>query len=390
MGRSSRPVAAALLPSSSSATPGGGDAGRPPLFHRPQRRSRGEAAPARWNPLAWLAAAASTRTSRGEGASKARHTPPSRSLLDGSLVAAGGAADKLTPQAGPAPVAAGTARWASIDLPEEAVTFEAVLTRTSAAKPLGIKLDCEGDIGHVCEVSAQGGTAVGHYNATAPREQRIIMGDYFLSINGRSKDTCGPSKTSFADEVFNQLLTATTVVVEVARPFLYEIEVQKKGSLGMRLTYSNNNGRSLVVAGLEEGAGTLLDQCEEEVEPGDRIIAVNRRTGRPRRLLAALGQAQEEAVALTFSRPLLARPAGSPCSPWPAGLVQLSFEEPVPCKETPWSLSRSSSFSSSDNGESSGELARRQWSEMSAPQLQHFSASPKGEFPAHPVQRASI
>lgn len=197
-------------------------------------------------------------------------------------------------------VPAGRARFPEPPAPDaaEESIFEAVLERMPA-ELWGIRADFADDKTlHICELTMDSDCPLVRYNVSEPRRQ-IKRGDYFLSVNGTSRETLHPrDKLSSA---FQQELTSHFIEVQVCRPCVFEVKIRKgEQDLGLKLSYSNN-GISLIIVDITDGA---VRTAAPEVKQGDRIVGVDGVEGTPFELLSAIRSAKDE-VRLQISRPCL-------------------------------------------------------------------------------------
>lgn len=204
-----------------------------------------------------------------------------------------------------APMQAGGPAYTSY-LKQEAASsascFTVRLEKFAQDTPIGLYLDIsDGRMLHVCGMRL-GSNPAQAYNASVPDHLQIKSGDFVSKVNGASGD---------AKQLVEALTTNTSLELQVHRPALYTVKVNKKANgMGLDVNYAMQ-GKSLVVEGLHEGAiKTWNDQNPHNaISKGDRIVAVDGVEGTAWDLLAKLSERDE--VELLCSRPGgVARPVG--------------------------------------------------------------------------------
>merc|ERR1739842_289825 len=95
------------------------------------------------------------------------------------------------------------------------------------------------DVLYVCDVGNGEDSPLQRYNDIAPRDRRILVGDYVTQVNG-IPDSSKVPVANVANVLKQELLQAKVLEVRVRRPHLFECDVQKKGlPLGLELAHSS-------------------------------------------------------------------------------------------------------------------------------------------------------
>jgi len=142
--------------------------------------------------------------------------------------------------------------------------FEATLTNDTG-EALGWHLDLmDRRLIYVSSVSSSPDTPIARYNASVPEWRRIQAGDYILEVNGErsNSDTMGLAIRSHA-----------VLTLHLTRPWLFTRTVIKKGrELGLDIK-QGESGTSLLIEAIRTSGA--VKKCAPEVQPMDRVVAVN-------------------------------------------------------------------------------------------------------------------
>merc|ERR1719422_1882775 len=149
--------------------------------------------------------------------------------------------------------------------------FETVVMRNTKEEPWGLKVDlADGRMVHICNVVDGADTPLVRHNAAQPLEKHIKAGDYITKINGVCADTVEPP-AKLVDGLRHEMTTSMTVVVQVHRPYIFDVPIVKgEQPLGLELDYSNASV-SLVILNINAG---LIKDTAPQIQDGDRIMAV--------------------------------------------------------------------------------------------------------------------
>jgi hypothetical protein len=142
----------------------------------------------------------------------------------------------------------------------------------SKYEPLGLELDLlDGRTLQVAEVRAKG--SVWKHNATAPLEERVLAGDFIVSVDG-----LGGSATQMLQHIQNQ----SRVMLEVCRPAPFKVVLSRTSSLsevGMTVQCADEVGKTISLVVVDIQGGLLSDwnrsQPGASVRVLDRIVKVN-------------------------------------------------------------------------------------------------------------------
>lgn len=177
--------------------------------------------------------------------------------------------------------------------------FTATLSRGSEGL-LGFKVDvCDQYRIHICRMLPDAETAIAVYNASAPQEKQINIGDYILAVNTVSNKTV-QAPMSVAAAMREELLNGEKAVsLVVSRPYIFKCKVERQNKpMGVELTYCDD-AISLVVARVNAGA---VQTTAPEIRPGDRILSVDGCQGSSEELVRVF-RAAGESMLLQMSRP---------------------------------------------------------------------------------------
>mmetsp|Transcript_43304 Transcript_43304/g.92694 ORF Transcript_43304/g.92694 Transcript_43304/m.92694 type:complete len:247 (-) Transcript_43304:139-879(-) len=154
--------------------------------------------------------------------------------------------------------------------------------------PLGWRLDCVAkSVLYVFEVSSDSTTPIWNYNASAPVDERIRVGDFISAVNTYSD----------SEQMTAAIENDERLEFIVKRPISKTVTVEKKGQpLGLELKYWQA-GTTLMVGAIAQGA---VKNARVDVQPGDRILSVNGTTGSSDTLLASLRAS--DTLELTMAR----------------------------------------------------------------------------------------
>jgi len=171
-----------------------------------------------------------------------------------------------------------------------AQTFKITLAKTPGRQkaPMGWRLDCVAtSVLYIFEVSSDTSTPVWAYNATAPEDKRLQVGDYIKSVNGQTEVNMMTAAIEKDEEL--ELI--------IQQPTILNYTVQKNGaSLGLELKYWQA-GTTLMIGAVNDGA---VKRSGLNICPGDRIIAVSGALGSSEALLQKLRG--PDPLVLTISR----------------------------------------------------------------------------------------
>mmetsp|Transcript_83344 Transcript_83344/g.241157 ORF Transcript_83344/g.241157 Transcript_83344/m.241157 type:complete len:214 (+) Transcript_83344:78-719(+) len=150
-------------------------------------------------------------------------------------------------------------------------------------------MECEGDLGNgliveafdisralfVSSVSTNSCTAVGRYNETAPEDKRIGPGDYIVAVGERTE--LKEMRSLMEDKAFELV---------VRRPHLFKVVVPKAGRpIGLGIMYLPDSA-AITIKRIDKAGAAYAAGVDLIV--GDRLVAVNGRSGSADALLAEL------------------------------------------------------------------------------------------------------
>lgn len=183
--------------------------------------------------------------------------------------------------------------------PKELKAFTMTITRASVDAPWGLMLDLSGgSLIHVSGVKSTVGSPVLTYNAEVPEDLQMREGDYIVGVNDILADTPLVGHNTVAEALGEEMKKSTTVTLHMKRPHVFTAEVNKNGDpMGLDLNYSNHCS-ALAIVKVGDGA---VKKSAPEIQAGDRIIAVNGKTGSPDDLLRGIKASDRPVV--TLSRP---------------------------------------------------------------------------------------
>jgi len=171
------------------------------------------------------------------------------------------------------------------------------LHRVHMEEPFGAVLDMMQGLGeiHICALLPRA-SAVSRANMGAAQDRQMQVGDYITHVNGICGDT---------SQMIEELASKLRLDLRLSRPLLFPVQVNKaEGTMGCRISYDADNGSSLVVETITEGG--LISRWNSVAEPqimeGDRIVAVDGKTGKAIELLDRIQAASGE-LQLRMSRP---------------------------------------------------------------------------------------
>lgn len=156
--------------------------------------------------------------------------------------------------------------------------FAATLRRAAPATPVGLNVDLScGRVLHVANMKEGGPNPVAAYNAGVGEDRKVRAGDYIKAVNGVRQS---------AGAMAEALKANTVLVLEVQRPdvFIRKVTRRRHERMGLDLNYSER-GSSLVITEVGSGA---LKRCAPDIQPGDRVVAVNGLTGTALNLLETI------------------------------------------------------------------------------------------------------
>eukprot|EP00930_Biecheleria_cincta_P077969 TRINITY_DN65315_c0_g1_i1.p1 TRINITY_DN65315_c0_g1~~TRINITY_DN65315_c0_g1_i1.p1 ORF type:complete len:269 (-),score=63.87 TRINITY_DN65315_c0_g1_i1:126-827(-) len=140
------------------------------------------------------------------------------------------------------------------------------------------------------------GGAVDTWNSANAGKNQILVNDRILEVDGKR----GSSK-SLQDTI--KAAQKVTLTLQHAKENTATIRQAETGPLGIDISYSDN-GRSLIMTKVKEGPVNdwNIANPSAAIQSGDRITAVNGKTGEPAELLEMLKAASGEIVlkALTW------------------------------------------------------------------------------------------
>jgi len=182
--------------------------------------------------------------------------------------------------------------------------FKAPLKRKSLEQPWGISVDTtDSSAVHIHSIRTIGSTVVREYNEKAHPDKVIRGGDYIIAANGvntRSRSMkVGEENgmSSWLREVLKYELELT-----LQRPHIFECVMKRNGDLdeqlGLDLNFSPGDG-SVVIQGVSERG--VASRSVPEVQPLDRIVAVDGVAGAPSQLVEACTDGKSQ-LQLTISR----------------------------------------------------------------------------------------
>mmetsp|Transcript_107356 Transcript_107356/g.335817 ORF Transcript_107356/g.335817 Transcript_107356/m.335817 type:complete len:229 (-) Transcript_107356:44-730(-) len=183
------------------------------------------------------------------------------------------------------------------DEQEDARSFVFTISRQDEHMHWGIALDGLGRQAiHVCRVSGRPGTPVQKANRSAASGRRLQAGDYIVSVNGLAGRVL---------DMMDEVEESRQVELQVCRPLEFVVSVNKsQGPLGCRVTYNKSNGTSLLIEEVQEGCVQRWNSSNKDqaVQPDDRIISVNGKSGGAGQLLQMIKEADGHTI-LRISRP---------------------------------------------------------------------------------------
>lgn len=147
--------------------------------------------------------------------------------------------------------------------------FKVVVKRRCQDKMgVGLHMDItEGAQVHISEVINNG--PVWSYNATVREDLQVRPGDFLTAVNGLTGSSSSLVRSLQAD--------AAEVTLEISRPKLWEVRLQRRAQEGFGLSLTMGMGtQSLVVSAVEPGAAETFNSRSPEaaIRPGDRILAI--------------------------------------------------------------------------------------------------------------------
>mmetsp|Transcript_132790 Transcript_132790/g.331282 ORF Transcript_132790/g.331282 Transcript_132790/m.331282 type:complete len:155 (-) Transcript_132790:44-508(-) len=144
----------------------------------------------------------------------------------------------------------------------------------------------------ICDVSSDERTPLGKYNAGVPEDRRIRPGDYIMEVNGERES---------AQVMNGALRNVDKLDLLVLRPNTWQRQITKDPTSGVGLELSHARGTSsLVIQEVREGG--VVSREAPEVQPGDRITAVDGVTGTPDKLMRTIAASTKPVI--QFSRAL--------------------------------------------------------------------------------------
>lgn len=183
---------------------------------------------------------------------------------------------------------------------KEVTDFTATLVRYGLDAPWGLVLDLsDGKLIHVSGLRASAvGSPVQRYNAEAPEDKKLKAGDYIVGVNSLLSHDIHEASNSAAEMLGEEMKASTTANLHIRRPITFTVTVNRgQEPMGLDLNFSNKS-TSLVIVKVCEGS---VRKCKPEIHAGDRIVAVDGKTGNPDDLLEAIKDTQ--VPLLTISRP---------------------------------------------------------------------------------------
>lgn len=172
--------------------------------------------------------------------------------------------------------------------------------RLERGQEAGFALDYpEGLVLRICQLFPKG--PVHEYNASAPPERRIRIGDFIVSVKGPA------SGGEDAQCLVTALQKGGDVEMEIRRPLEFATpDLDKKGgSVGLDLSY-HPRGSAVVVRGLfSSGAVPEYNKTAPQartVRVHDYIVSVNGRTGTAKALVQAMSE--QPRVSIVIARPM--------------------------------------------------------------------------------------
>mmetsp|Transcript_108071 Transcript_108071/g.312291 ORF Transcript_108071/g.312291 Transcript_108071/m.312291 type:complete len:251 (-) Transcript_108071:128-880(-) len=158
--------------------------------------------------------------------------------------------------------------------------------------PIGLRLELfENSTPYIAEVEASVDTVVGRHNSTSPEGWRFRVGDYIIAVDGHRERT----------EIYERLRSQAKVNVRVKlrKPKFSKVAIEKNGlPWGLTLKY-DKQGDSILIVAIEDGGATHVAQVDARA--GDRICAVNSRSGSVMAMLAEMRSASY--IELMLARP---------------------------------------------------------------------------------------
>jgi len=174
------------------------------------------------------------------------------------------------------------------------------INRVHIEEPLGAVLDISQGFGtiHICKLLPQSSeSAVSRTNKGAAQDRQLQVGDYITHVNGVCDNT---------NQMMEELQTKLQLDLRLARPNLFSVQLNKaEGTMGCRISYDADNGRSLVVDAItEDGLISRWNSgAEQTIMEGDRIMEVAGEKGTTTELLNRI-QVASGLLELRMSRPL--------------------------------------------------------------------------------------